>query len=397
MPSRRLNNLCLGFMVLALPPAATAQQAHTPGPPTPCVAGALVTEAGLLPGHELPVTKAYRYTMTGRIRPLLFWISRDGVGHGQIVWRADARGATAVELFISSDPARAPRGIDRWGYLVEQVHSTTTRVTGVITSSEEATLADAKKRLDTAETVARFKVIETRIDQAWSCMATSVIETPYNRYQREIPAVVRQARDRLRSAATKATMVPPGVRPGFFAALVEIGKETVDARRSGGGALARLRGRMVPYIYGNNLFDLTLTDVDLETSPVVLAPAGAYPMHAVFEVRARATGERYKFELQYATEGEMSGVPTLIRIQPRWWLQVDLVLTGPDESAMRPGVGRDAAECGDRIIARLQDSPSHGEIPDVQQVEHPDAALRHLRHDAVIKPVLRTTHARAHP
>ena len=341
MPSRRLI-ACLGLLILAGPPPAVAQQTQTTVPPTPCVASALVTEAGLLPGRELPISRAYRYTMTGRIRPLLFWISRAEVGHAQIIWRADEHGATAIELFISSDPAKAPRGIDRWGYLVEQVHAATTRVTGVITSSDEATLADVTKRLGTAATVARFSAIESRIDQAWSCVARSVIETPYDRYQREIPSVVRQVRDRLRTATTKATMVPPGVRTGFFAALLEIGKETAAARRTGGNALAKLRGRTVPYIYGNNLFDLTLTDVELETSPVVPAPAGAYPMHALYDLKSRATGERYKFELQYATEGEMSGVPILIRYQPRWWLQVDLILAGPDESVMKPGVGGDA-------------------------------------------------------
>jgi len=75
------------------------------------------------------------------------------------------------------------------------------------------------------------------------------------------------------------------------------------------------------------------------------------------------------------------------RLHPRWWLQVGLVLAGPDESVMKSGVGGDATDAGDRSTAPLQDAPSHGEIPDVQQVEHPDAACGHLRHDAVIGPV----------
>ncbi len=388
MRSRRLNTVYLGLVVLAVPMGAAAQPARPAVPLVPCAAGALITEAGLLPGHELPVIKAYRYTMNGRIRPLLFWISRDGVGHGQITWRADTQGATAVELFISSDPARAPRGIDRWGYLVEQVHPAATRVTGVVSFSDETTLAQAYKRLDAPPTVARFKAIEARIDRGESCVATSVIETPYDRYQREIPTLVRQVRDQLRRATTKSSTVPAGVRTGFFGALVEMMNDTVAARRSGGKALARLRGRTLPYIYGNNLFDLALADVDLELSPVVLAPAAAYTMHAVFVAKARRTGETYKFELQYATEGEMSGVPTLIRYQPRWWLQVDLVLSGPERSVASLTIGGDATEYGDPPIVRLEDSPSQGEIADVQQVEHPDAARRHPRHDAGLGPVV---------
>ena len=64
---------------------------------------------------QAPATTGYDYSLTVRVRPLLFWITRTGVGSGRIV-RADTGGGTRVyEFLIGSDPARAPMRINRWG------------------------------------------------------------------------------------------------------------------------------------------------------------------------------------------------------------------------------------------------------------------------------------------
>src|SRR5215216_1108953 len=64
---------------------------------------------------ELPVVAQHYYRMLAKVRPLLFWISRDNVGGARIGWLADERGSKGFELLIGSDPARAPRKINRWG------------------------------------------------------------------------------------------------------------------------------------------------------------------------------------------------------------------------------------------------------------------------------------------
>ena len=53
--------------------------------------------------------------MLAKVRPLLFWISKDDVGGARVSWRGDADGAFGLDLLIGSDPARAPRQINRWG------------------------------------------------------------------------------------------------------------------------------------------------------------------------------------------------------------------------------------------------------------------------------------------
>src|SRR5262245_61860626 len=77
----------------------------------------VMTPAG---AASLPVRIEHRYRMLGKVRPLLFWISRDDVGGARIRWTgADA--ANGFELLIGSDPARAPRQINKWGYIAEEV------------------------------------------------------------------------------------------------------------------------------------------------------------------------------------------------------------------------------------------------------------------------------------
>ena len=150
--------------------------------------------------------------------------------------------------------------------------------------------------------------------------------------------MVPRVRERLRTVEPKDTAVAAGVRPGFLAAIAEIMADTAKARRAGGNALEKMKDRTLPYIYGRNLLNLVLINVENEDSPVVPVPAGRYPLHANFEARLPSTGEKWKFELQYATEGDMAGVPILIRYQPRWWLMAELVLEGPDASVAK-GLG----------------------------------------------------------
>ena len=57
--------------------------------------------------------------MSGAVRPLLFWISREDVGFARITWRRGGDGLRGYEFLVGTDPARAPRALNRWGYIVE--------------------------------------------------------------------------------------------------------------------------------------------------------------------------------------------------------------------------------------------------------------------------------------
>ena len=50
----------------------------------------------------LPVVAEYRYRLTGKVRLLLFWISRDGVGGARIRVRRGERDGSGLDLLIGS-------------------------------------------------------------------------------------------------------------------------------------------------------------------------------------------------------------------------------------------------------------------------------------------------------
>jgi hypothetical protein len=277
------------------------------------------------------VIRLHRYKMAGRVRPLLFWIGRDDVGMGEIVWRG-AEGAVAYELLIGTDSAKAPRGINRWGYILEASRPSGTRVIGVMTTSDEATLKDVTTPTPGTERVGRFKGIDARIAGGVSRSATETIETERDYSVRDKALVVDRIRRKLGEATPRDTPVPDGVRPGFLTAVAELVSDTMAARREGEQPLRQLKGRTIPFVYGRRLYDLKLTGVG-PFRPKQGAPSSQAFVRAEFETLNRGTGTRSTFTLEYAADGPLAGVPTLIRHKPRWWLEAVLKLdtgTGPD-------------------------------------------------------------------
>src|SRR6266550_490397 len=99
---------------------ATAQE-----PVSPDIEAALqhTTEVMRAPLH---VDAQFDYTMTARVRLLLFWVGKDDVGGGYIRRGTLLRdpASDVIELLIGSDPAKAPRAINRWGAASEIIHKT---------------------------------------------------------------------------------------------------------------------------------------------------------------------------------------------------------------------------------------------------------------------------------
>src|SRR6266478_2788215 len=96
--------------VLAGSPAA----AQAPVPQDIQAALQHTTELMQAPLH---VDEQFEYTMTARLRLLLFWVGKDDVGGGYIRRATLPRdpASDVIELLIGSDPAKAPRAINRWG------------------------------------------------------------------------------------------------------------------------------------------------------------------------------------------------------------------------------------------------------------------------------------------
>ena len=284
------------------------------------------------PDGDLPVLRQHRYRMDGRVRPLLFWIGRDDVGMGEIVWRG-AEGAVAYELLIGTDAAKAPRGINRWGYILEDSRPSGTRVLGVMTTSDEATISDVTSRAPGAQPVGRFKGLDARISAGVSRSATETIETERDYSVRDKALIVDRIRRKLGEAALRDVPVPDGVRPGFLTAVAELVADTMAARKDGEQPLRKLKGRTIPYVYGRRLYDLKLAGVG-PIRPKGGGSQGPALLRAEFETLNRGAGTRNTFTLEYAADGPLAGVPTLIRHKPRWWLEAVLTL---DAETASPG------------------------------------------------------------
>lgn len=296
-----------------------------------------------VPGSDLPVVQEYRYRMKGRVRALLaFWISRDNVGGGVIrVRRSGDR--VAYEVVMGSDPSRAPRGLNRWGYLAEEVQETHATIVGVITNTYEnepgevevdiGNLASRKigQAPDHADADAwrPISTIRARVagDGAYANVAPIRIPTTFT---------VGDADDVIASllalTSSKVTPVerPADVRAGFLTAVTEVIHETVQARRDG----SRLDDMTVPYVYGEYLYDLRMVDAD----PVERFARGDVEYERLirtrFEIHRRNSDKQAKFDLLVGTEGPLAEVPVLISYKPRWWLHIELLLEDHDGTSL---------------------------------------------------------------
>jgi hypothetical protein len=282
-----------------------------------------VSRAATVPGSDLPIERVHAYTMAGKIRPLLFWISRDRVGMGRIVWRRGAGEAKAYELLIGTDPDSAPGRLNRWGYIAESREGANGALLALMSREEESSLEEVGDR---TKGRAEFKVMRARVDAGIAASVVPRVSTPSEPTFRDVESLIEQVNTASDSASTRTIDVPPGTRPGFLGAVAELVHASVGALRDGreGGSAARLPS--VPYVYGVLLYDLSMRSHERLKAPGEAA-RGTGQARGRFEIRNRATGDVTRFELIYGLDGPLAEVPTEIVYQPRWWLKVQLRIT----------------------------------------------------------------------
>jgi hypothetical protein len=269
------------------------------------------------PGEALTLVQEHRYRMIGRVRPLLaFWIDRDNVGAGEIRWKRGEDAAVAYELVIGSDPARAPGGLNRWGYIAEEIRSDETRVLGVISKSDEDSLGAVRSGPGDATRSQQFETIRATVTSTQAQAMLSIVRTPPGLTYHDVRVLLDRVLDDSDPAKFRELARPPGTRPGFLSSVAELM-----------GAQVR-PGTRIPYIYGGHIYDLRLTS----KVPLATFRLGdrAYErvIQSGFEIRDPAGSDRWRVELTYGTEGRLSGVPIVILYRPRWWLEVELRLEG---------------------------------------------------------------------
>lgn len=291
----------------------------------------LAAAAAFAPG----TTERHHYVMSARVRPLLlFWIGRSNVGDA-IVSRAATPRETRYSLLIGSDPDRAPRRINRWGYIEERIHGDVATVVGLMTESDEESVEEAERNLRREGSgVHTFKVIHATIDAEQSRSAVAAVGAPADYSFRQVRAVLALAGDGATENTSRVVRLPQGTRPGFLSALAEIIHAQAESARTG----SVRAGTPLTYVYHGKFYELRGTSVRFNPTVEVNASRYAHVVSAQFAMKNMADGEETRFALSYAIDGKLAEVPLTMSYQPRWWMQVDLALADDVDSPELGGV-----------------------------------------------------------
>ena len=268
------------------------------------------------------ITERHHYMLSARVRPLVvFWIGRSNVGDA-IVTRAVTPHEVRYSLLIGSDPDRAPRRINRWGYIEERIRGDAATVIGLMTESDEESVEEAETNLRRERSgVHTFKVIHAAIDAEQSRSAVTAVGAPADYSFRQVRAVIALAGDGT-AGPSRVVRLPRGTRPGFLSALAEIVHAQAESARAG----TLHAGTPLTYVYHGKFYELRATSVQFKPTFEVNSSRYARVVCAQFATKSLADGEETRFALSYAIDGRLAEVPLTISYQPRWWMQINLTL-----------------------------------------------------------------------
>ena len=289
----------------------------------------------------------YDYEMTARVRLIVFWVGKENVGGGY-VRKGHIQGeqnAELVQVLFGSDPAKAPRAINRWGAGTEVY---TTRANsgngspgysaffGFMKSSTGKSVSEMQGELAKegmhGEHV--FSAILSRVEsgRALSLIVPMQSNVDYNLHQ--LNEAQSYVFDEFLSSPRPVKEIPSAQQCPRNAGFLGTVAELIDVALAGQKTPATLC-----YVYDAQVHNLTLRSVEpLSTMAVRTHRSNAADKSAVVEQtysdlveaeflsESRESGKRSSFTLVLGTSGKLRGIPLQIRYQPNWWFQVLLNL-----------------------------------------------------------------------
>ena len=270
---------------------------------------------------EEPGNVDHLYRIVGKVRLLFFWISADDVGGARIAWRGGERDR-AVSLLIGSEPQRAPREVNEWGYIREDVAGGSATVFGIRTITDADSPGEVATRRTQPGRLAEFGILCSTVTALDAESRTATVYLPrdatYRHIDRVLDVVERHADWKRRHA-----LRPAGVAPGFLSALDLMLRSTAASAREAETAPNVPR---MAYVYRDAVYDLIARRV--ERVPRLRTRSGLFRnlLRTEISIRNRATGSTSGFVIIYGTEGPLAGVPVYAQYQPKWWFRVELEL-----------------------------------------------------------------------
>jgi hypothetical protein len=275
----------------------------------------------------MPVVAEHKYRMLAKVRPLLFWISKDDVGGARISWRGDDNGGFGLDLLIGSDPTRAPRNINRWGYIAEQVQGSEARVVGVMKQSNEQSVAEAESQIASEGRGGfLYRAIQGTATNHEARAGVTTVRVERDMTFRDIESLLSMVAAGSQSPERRSVELPAGTRPGFLVALRDLVSQTTTAYSQHPDAAFKPSRTPTPYVYYGVFYDLTMKSSSLLKTATIDGRTYTNVARGDFEVKNRGTGETTRFQMTYGTTGALAGVPVHAVYQPRWWFEVQLFL-----------------------------------------------------------------------
>ena len=277
-------------------------------------------------GH---VTREHSYQVDGRVRPLLFWIRKSNVGDGRITWRTGPDGTVGYELLIGTNPARTPRRINRWGYLREESTPQGGTVFGVMSQSDEQSIEEAEKNTGrAAEVVHTFKALHQQVTGSEARVTLSRVRVGKDLTYADLGMLLAA----LPEAASQSKVVPIAAwsSPGFLAATATL----IEEGRAAAGRTAKSAPPVRVYPYNGQLYELQLQSAERIDRFTRETRAFGRAIRGRFRILNLKTRTETPFTVVYGVDGDLTGVPLFISFRPRWWLEVDCVLSNTPASAV---------------------------------------------------------------
>ena len=353
--SKRLAICGLVLLLLGLPAGlgvALALERRT----APAPSDARVIQAALESIKTLPDGVAeYDYVMTARVRLLFFWAGKDDVGGGYI-----RRGRSTedprkefFQVLFGSDPAKAPRAINRWGAGTEMsVHRgveppgngaddiVSSTFFGFMKSSKGKSageMQDELKKEKNGGTHSFTGILSTvENDRATSLVVPlqSNEDFSFGQYEKAEPLMIEVLRTSERPVRELAVSSGCSTTGEFLSTVSAL----VDEALAGHASPA---SRCYVYDAQANTLILEHTAPMKELSVQVNGAKGGTLLEkkyqdlieAEFTSEHQQTKKRSHFTMLLGTRGALRGVPVQIRYQPNWWFQVVLNLRPTEAKA----------------------------------------------------------------
>ena len=239
-----------------------------------------------------------------------------------VTWREGPNQQKAYEFLIGSDPARVPRKINRWGFIVEELRGDEADILGIMKESGEQSLDEAKAKVDREGATSTFKAARTHIAGNRAESGVITLQAPSHLTYRDVDEVL--ALVPAKPPDQKTLDLPPGTKRGFLVALETLLQSSIRPC-SGEGSRAK-EVPVVRYLYNRDLFDLSVDECSVERELETGTQTFGDVIDGRFHLKNLTTRNAMTFHVAYGTSGDLRGIPVRMMFRPRWWMEIELEL-----------------------------------------------------------------------